>query len=112
MPYIGDRMRHGKCSVRNKYCVGCTYDDIYSKICLYMIITGQKRECAAGEGCVHKKVEPRKRKDIMINPIKKRILLTEEQKRNKRNALRRKANEIKKAALSATNTENGDGNRK
>jgi len=44
-----------------------------------MIITGQKRECAAGEGCVHRQIEPRKRKDIMINPIKKRVLLTEEQ---------------------------------
>jgi hypothetical protein len=92
------------------YCKGCIYrtpPKQADNMCEYSIITGKLRGCPAGEGCIRKDTGEKKKHDWNQPPnLPKRKKLTDEERRERRNALRRKEYANKKAALSLQ-TESG-----
>lgn len=86
---------------RSTYCIGCVHDDTYSNMCSYCFDTGKPRGCPAGAGCAKKQLRGRSRRDITLLDLSthKPAKLTDEERRNHRNELRRKEYARKKAAL-------------
>ena len=93
------------------YCKGCIYRSNTNgefNACDYMFVTGRPRGCLAGPDCTKYTAYGKKwgkKNNITLKPQKpkqppkpKRIPLTSEERRDHRNALRRKENAKKKAA--------------
>ncbi|MGX8701550.1 hypothetical protein [Caproiciproducens sp.] len=90
------------------YCKGCIYRSNAPgecSTCDYMYYTGHPRGCHAGPNCTKYTSGGKQKKDIIIKPTK-RVKLTDAERREHRNALRRKEYAKKKAALSLQ-TESG-----
>lgn len=90
------------------YCKGCIYRSKGPgdcSTCDYMYYTGNPRGCLAGPNCAKYTSGGKQKKDIIIKPTK-RVKLTDEERRDRRNALRRKEYANKKAA-SSLQTERG-----
>ncbi len=100
--------------VGNPECKGCIYRSKGGtdyNTCDYMFVTGRQRGCPAGAECTRYTNSGKKwnqKTDIILKNSRKpkRVLLTPEEKREHRNALKRRAYEKKKAA-SRLQSENG-----
>lgn len=93
------------------YCKGCIYRTNTKhpdSMCEFFLMTGNLRGCPLGKDCIRKTIGKHIPKSWNQMPSKpKRTKLTDEERREHRNALKRREYANKKAALSATNTENG-----